>query len=214
MAAMRTMVGDLKTAVGRAQSLARQVSETSDTSQIAAQLREQNVAVAELFGTLVDGMDETTLDPALRSRIRQARDEIMQAEQRAQMLDELREEMGISPTAQRDRDSQEQLQAQANVLAEEIEDQIVAAGLDPEDPAFPWKDWALIMMNDGPRAVRRAALKAINDAKDADQQGSRREAKRSAAGRTPRGSAPASKGDPLTSGSFEDRYKALQGMTR
>lgn len=210
LAAMRQ---ELRTLVGRAQSNARQVAEASN-SEALAQLREQNVAVAELFATLVSGIDENSIDPNLRTKILQTRDEIMQTEQRARMLDEIREELGISPTAARERDALEQLQAQANALADEIEDQIVAAGLDPNDPQFPWKQWAETLKTDGVRAVRRAALQAINQARDVEQQGTRREARRTAAGRTPRQVAPASKGNPLETGSFEERYKALMGMTR
>jgi hypothetical protein len=215
MAVMQRTVQELKTTVGRAQALARQVSASNDGAEALTQLRQQNLATVELFSTLVDGIDASALDPALRQRVKEARDEIMEAERRAQMLDELREELGISPTAVQDRDAVNAVQESANALAEEIEDQIVAAGLDPDDAAlFPWQQWAGLFKDEGPRAVRRAALKAINDAKDADQSGDRREQRRAAAGKTPKGNAGGPAKDPLTTGDLDARVAALKALTR
>ena len=215
MAGLQRVIGELKTSVGRAQSLARQVSEASNSTEVMSQLRSQNLAVADLFATLVDGIDASAIDPALRARVKEARDEIMEAERRAKMMDELREELGITPEAARNRDAMSEQQEQANALAEEIEDAILVAGLDPDDSTlFPWAQWVDLFKAEGPRAVRRAALKAINDAQNVDKAGDRRETRRAAAGRSPRGTTPTTEKDPLTSGDFDSRYKALQALTR
>lgn len=217
MAGMRSLVNDLRTTVGRAQALARQVEQSNRSDEALAQLREQNVAVAELFGSLVDGIDQTVLDPAMRNRIVQARNDILEAEKRAKMLEELREELGIERPrpGTSTRAQLEALQAEADEVADEISASIRKAGFDPTDQSlFPWKEWAEIMKGEGASAVRQAAILAISNATVAKQSEGRREARRTAAGKSPRGGAAASNRNPLQSGSFEERYKALQGMTR
>ncbi len=213
MTAMRTMIQDLKSVVGRAQSLARQVGR-DPSADVEAKLREQNLVVAELIGHIVEGIDESAIDPKLKARVLEARREIMAAEERARMMEELKSELGITPEVQREREELEDLQARANDLAETIEDQIVAAGLDPNDETlFPWKEWAQ-MFKEGrdERPVRRAALKAINDAMNADRSGDRRESRRGVGARVPSNKTPAAKKDPLLNGSLAERIAYLDRL--
>lgn len=221
MAGLQRMIGELKTSVGRAQSLARQMSNANDNTEVMTQLRQQNLAVADLFATLVDGIDESALDPSLRVRVKEARGEILEAERKAEMMDEIRKELGITPGTMREQEALSEQQDKANALAEDIEDQIVAAGLDPDDATlFPWPEWVRLFKaaeasgNDGARTVRRAAIKAIADAQNTDQADDRRESRRAAAGKTPRGSTPAVTKDPLTTGDLDARIKALRALTR
>ena len=220
LAAMQGTIAELKTTVGRAQSLARQVSQASNSADVMAQLREQNTVVAGLFEALIDGIDPDSIDANLVAKIKQASAEIREAERRAQMMDEIREELGISPSAARDREELEDLQSQANAVASDIEDLIVDADLDPNDnELFPWAQWAEMFKSaaeagqDPERVVRRAAVKAIRDAQAADSAGDRREQRRGATGRGPKGAASSAKRDPLTTGDLASRMKELQRLT-
>lgn len=209
---MEAIRQELRTLVGRATANARQVVSATNAEAM-SRLRENNLATAQLFTTLVESIDESAMDPAMRSKVIKARDEIMAAEQRAQMLDELRRELGVNPQAEEERDELDAMQEKANELAQFLEDTIVDAGLDPNDEEqFPWKQWAAIYRTQGERAARSAAMKAIRAAQSADQAGSRREARRSSAGRGPKGGAASAPKNPLRDGSLDDRKKALDEL--
>ena len=216
--ALQKTVRDLSTAVGRAQSLARAAQRDPDDDEVVGELRQQNSDMVRLLATVVEGIDPTAIDPNLRSRVIQARQELESAEQRRQELDELRAELGLTKQSAKQQAQMMDLQEQANELTEELEDQIVAAGLDPDDSAlFPWKEWAELFKAEGPRAVRRAALAAIRTGSAADASGARREQRRKAAGQTPRAAAAGRTKtdlDALTTGSLDDQMKALAKLTR
>lgn len=225
--ALKQTVRELSSAVGRVQSLTRQQARGNDDEDVRNELRKQNADMLRLLATVVGGIDENAIDPALRQRVGQAMSELEAAEQRKADLDALRKELGLTPQSTAARQQMADMQETANELAADIEDEIVAAGMDPDDSTlFPWQEWTAKFKEEAlktgdiagaARTVRRLALTAVRKASEADASSTRREARRKASGQTPKGAAARgakSDLDALTTGSLEDQMKALARLTR
>lgn len=213
-AALEKTAQELRTSLGRARSVLDRLDNRGAQEEMVAEMRQQNAATAELFRVVVNGLAPNAIDPNLRAQINAAADEIAAAEQKASMLDELKRELGIDPNKPSDEDYDE-LQEAANDLAADLEDEIRAEGMDPDDNTrFNWTKWAETIKTQGIRAARVQARREIKEAAKEEQSGARRESRRAASGASPRGKAPVVKGDPLTSGSLADRIKALNAITR
>ena len=146
---------DLRRSVGRIQALEQRLqTESANTEQVNADIREQFGGVHELLSTVVNNIDETALDPATKQRVQEAYETSRRAVETASLrkeaandaLEALKQsnpQLFAETTTQTSGVADEVIQA-----AQRIEESVIALfedrELNPDDPQFKslWEDGA------------------------------------------------------------------------
>lgn len=208
IAAQKAMIEDLRRSVGRAQSLTEQYRRGHE--EVRAELTQQNETVASLLAAIVNGIDDSVIDPTLKAKVRQAQTDIAAESAKERTKAELLKELGYNPDAARAAQEMAQAQAVANDMAADLEDEITSMGLDPDE--FDWEGVKAQFIEGGVQQARRWARTQIRTALTEAQTAQRRGARKSAAGPTPKSAAGTSNKNPLQSGSFAERKAALDKL--
>lgn len=208
LATQRQMIDDLRRSVGRAQSLADQWRQGHD--EVREELRAQQESVANILAAIVDGIDDTAIDPALKQKVRTAQQEIAEAARTARTKAELMEELGINPRQREVVQQQLEAQAVANALTADLEDEMSVFGVDPDE--FDWEGVKAQLLSGGVEAAKRFARTKIREAVMEQQAAQRRTARKTAAGPTPKGAAGVPPKNDLSEGDFAARKKALDAL--
>ena len=208
LASQRQMIDDLRRSVGRAQSLADQWRQGHD--EVREELRAQQESVANILAAIVDGIDDSAIDPALKQKVRTAQQEIAETARAARTKAELMEELGINPQQQARVQQQMEAQAVANALTADLEDEMTVFGLDPDE--FDWNGVKAQLLAGGVDAAKRYARTKIREAVMEQQAAQRRTARKTAAGTTPKGAAGTPPKNDLSEGDFASRKRALDAL--
>lgn len=133
---------DFSRAVGRLQSAASKA--VAAPQGIAPELQEQLQASYAMLDSLIDGLDETAVDPAVRKQLQGLREKRRQLQAEAD-IDRRVEEKVRKALPQPQGDPEESAVAQALLsFQHEVEDEIEAYGLDPDD--FDWEGEATTLL--------------------------------------------------------------------
>ena len=208
LASQRQMIDDLRRSVGRAQSLADQWRQGHD--EVREELRAQQEATANILAAIVDGIDDSAIDPTLKQKVRKAQADIAEAARAARTKAELMEELGINPQQQARVQQQMEAQAVANALTADLEDEMTTFGLDPDE--FDWEGVKTQLLAGGVDAAKRFARGKIREAVMEQQAAARRTARKTAAGATPKGAAGVPTKNDLSEGDFAARKAALDKL--
>ena len=142
-AAQRQSVLEIRSAIGRVQSLQAQLSKTND-SQVEAKLRQELNGVSELIGLVSESIDETILPKDVKRRVQDVQNAARVAAADAEINRRI---------AEATRPAQAAPQSDADQLEAAVVSQIRAMGLNDQDPAFDWGKAASILANSGQAAM-------------------------------------------------------------
>lgn len=209
LAAQRELITDLRRSVGRSQSLVERYQKTND--ELRTELRKQNESTAQILGAIVNGIDDSVIDPNLKRRVAEAQRQIQADADRESMKNEIRREIGYDPANAEAEQERAALQTQANELAADLEDQMGAMGIDPDE--FDWNGLKEQFLNTDPRTARRWAMGKIREAVVAAQTATRRDTRRSTT-KTPRGGETTKNENPLSGNDFAKKKAALDALLR
>lgn len=201
------VAADLRRSVGRIQSLEnRSQQDTTNNEELVAEISKQFGGVHELLSTVVEGIDETALDPTTKARVRQA----YETSRRANEANSLRKEAAAEALAILKRDRPQLFEADTQddgsnpehvVRAQRIEATVVPLfedqNLDPDDPQFAklWTEGAaLIQSGKTDREIRAYFRDSIADNNAEDAAATRRQTAKDRAG----------KGSPTPAGTPDD----------
>lgn len=143
-AAQRQSVLEIRSAVGRVQSIAAKLEKTNDP-QVEAKLRTELAGVSDLLGLVTGSIDDTILPRDVKQRVADAQAQI----RRAAADDEINRRIAVAtqnlvpqPTTQN-----------ADAVEAAVVAQIRSLGLDDTDPAFNWTEAAGILRTQGEQAM-------------------------------------------------------------
>lgn len=143
-AAQRQSVLEIRSAVGRVQSIASQLDKTNDP-QVEAKLRTELAGVSELLGLVTDSIDESILPRDVKRRVADAQSAIRSAAADAEINRRIAEATRQQPVAPVTND--------ADALEAAVISQIRGLGLNDQDPAFDWRRAAQILNTQGTAAM-------------------------------------------------------------
>lgn len=141
-AAQRQSVLEIRSAVGRVQSIAAKLDKTNDP-QVEAKLRTELAGVSELLGLVTDSIDESILPRDVKQRVAQAQAVIRKEAADAEINRRIAEATANTTPAQPNTSNLE-----AAVVA-----QIRSLGLNDQDPAFNWPQASMILQTQGEQAM-------------------------------------------------------------
>lgn len=141
-AAQRQSVNEIRSAVGRVQSLAAKLEKTNDPAA-EVKLRSELAGVSELLSLVTDSIDESILPRDVKRRVADA-----QAAARAAAADAELNRRIAEATAPRQEQGYDVDGIESAVVA-----QIRSLGLDDSDPAFDWRQAAQILGTQGQAAM-------------------------------------------------------------
>ena len=206
------MATDLRRTVGRLQSIVDRNPEPD------AAVREQITQSQQMLDLLIDGLDDTAVDPNVRERIRSTRDVARKAAERAAIVAETEAAVlkRVKPQADDDGDDlseKDKLLAMGRAFEDDVVEEIKSYDLDPAD--FDWKEATDILVKDGVPATRKWFRAKIKEALAEADTEERRQARKTLAKPSPKPAGAAKSGvevisDP--SASLEARIAALRGM--
>ena len=213
------LVAELKTAVGRAQSLQSRLDDgQGDTESLRKDLAKESTALDRVLDTVLDGLDETVLDDSAAKNLRSFRQERQDSKTRAELereiMEKVRSEIGSNEATPAP--SEPNVAATAlNTLEAEIVAEIKDFGLDPDDAAlFDWEVAADMLRKapDNSTQVKAYFRKQVREGLQERDANDRRQARKETAPVTP-DSAGASDENPLRTGNPEQDLKNLLRMT-
>jgi len=142
--AQRQSVLEIRSAVGRVQSIAAKLDKTNDPAT-EAKLRTELAGVSELLGLVTDSIDESILPRDVKRKVSDAqatmRRELADAEINRRIAEATQSQMPISTGPD------------VNALEAAVVSQIQSLGLNDQDPAFNWAQAATILNTQGERAM-------------------------------------------------------------
>lgn len=138
----RQNVNEIRSAVGRVQSLAAKLDKANDPAT-EVKLRSELAGVSELLGLVTDSIDESILPRDVKRRVADA-----QAEARAAAADAEINRRIAAATAPKQEQGYDVDGIESAVVA-----QIRSLGLDDSDPAFNWQQAAQILGTQGQAAM-------------------------------------------------------------
>lgn len=142
-AAQRQSVLEIRSAVGRVQSIAAKLDKTNDP-QIEAKLRSELAGVSDLLGLVTDSIDETILPRDVKQRVKTAQDTIRNTAADAEINRRIAEAVGAREVPQT---------SDADALEAAVVAQIRSLGLNDQDPSFNWGQAASILRTQGEQAM-------------------------------------------------------------
>lgn len=142
-AAQRQSVLEIRSAVGRVQSIAAKLDKTNDP-QIEAKLRSELAGVSDLLGLVTDSIDETILPRDIKQRVKTAQDTIRNTAADAEINRRIAEAVGAREVPQT---------SDADALEAAVVAQIRSLGLNDQDPSFNWSQAASILRTQGEQAM-------------------------------------------------------------
>ena len=143
--AQKQSVQEIRMAVGRVQSIAAQLTKTSNDPQLETKLRTELAGVSELLGLVTDSIDESILPRDVKQRVSIAQDTIRKAAADAELNRRIAEATAnVTPQAQG---------LDTDAIAAAVEAQIRSLGLNDKDPAFDWPRAASILHTQGEAAM-------------------------------------------------------------
>lgn len=173
-------IADLRRSVGRVQSLASKFEKDQENDKTADELREQFKDTSEQLDLLVNGLDETMIDPDTRGRLVEARLRARAVAERDSLRKELLDELRPAPQQQPD-------MAQLAVLYErQLIGEIESYGMDPTDEVFDWKQAGALFQRGDYEGMQRYVRTQIREGLTATDSESRRQAKKESGNATPR----------------------------
>lgn len=181
-------VSELSRTVGRAQSLAEKANATPDPDPA---LQEQLGSVSSILDALVDGLDPEAIPPELRARVGALRQTARAAADRraivAEVTEALKPEDTVVSTSQND-GAATSVQDQLNAFSTELESQIRAFDMDPNDELFDWAKMNQLLGKAGGAAeVRKYVAAQIQEGLGSDGADERRTRRAGDAGKAPVG---------------------------
>ena len=200
------LFNDLKSSIGRFQSLQARLEEgRGDSTKLREQVNEQVSVVDQTLERLLDGIDESALDPKVRQDITKIRSEYRAKADRASLEAELLEKMR--------KESAPVVPQRPQVPAVEVEINalIEAADMNPDD--FDWSEAATVWQKDGDGALRKYFLGKITEKRTEAEAAERRQTRRTNATRSPNPSSTPDANARLREGNLDDRLKALRELT-
>ena len=195
--------------VGRLQSIMdKQAADPPKNAEVVERMQEQYGEVSELLGLLVDGMDETTLSPAIRQRVTDARDTARRRAENDELFDR------VVKAVRPERADPPETEAAQSALREfqgRMESLITKAGMDPDDEVFDWSGAASQALRDGGVAGGEEYFLTQIAAGLKEQTSTERRGKRKGnAGKgSPKGGSRGAK-NPLTEGTLDERVEELR----
>lgn len=141
--AQQRSVQEIRSAVGRVQSIAAQLDKTNNP-QVEAKLHAELAGVSELLGLVTDSIDESILPRDVKRRVSDAQAQVRAAANDAEInrrIAEATRQPVVAPDTS------------ANDLEAAVVAQIQAMGLNDQDPAFDWTQAARILANQGAPAM-------------------------------------------------------------
>lgn len=207
-AATKELVDDLRRSVGRAQALMEQYRQGNE--EVRAEQKAQNANMATLLGAIVNGIDDSVIDPDLKRKIREAQDEIAEAEREERTTARVREELGIDPRQIQAQREVALLQQTANELSADLEDEMETLGLDPDE--MDWQGVKAALLSGGVVAAKRFARTKIRAALEERNVGARVTTRKRAAGPTPKGGAAEPPKNELAANDFATKKAALDKL--
>ncbi len=144
--AQRQSVAEIRTAVGRVQSLAAQLEKTKDPAA-EVKLRNELAGVSDLLGLVTDSIDESILPKDVKRRVADAqaaaRSAVADAEINRRIAEATAPPAVVTQAAGSD----------PNALEVAVIAQIRSMGLDDKDPAFDWSKAGQILATQGQAAM-------------------------------------------------------------
>ena len=141
----RSAVNEIRTAVGRVQSLSAKLDKTNDP-QIEARLRTELAGVTELLGLVTESIDESILPRDVKQRVSSAQATLRSAAADAEINRRIAEAVAGTPTAV-------QSEIDTSAIEAAAVNQIRGLGLNDTDPAFDWAHAALLLHTQGQSAM-------------------------------------------------------------
>lgn len=148
--AHRQSVQDLRSAVGRVQSLAARLDKTNDP-QVEAKLRQELAGVSDLLGLVTDSIDESILPRDVKQRVAGAQVAARAAVADAEINRRIAE--AVAPILRENTVRSTPQEIDADAIEASAVAQIRALGLDDTDPAFNWTTAAALLHSQGPAAM-------------------------------------------------------------
>ena len=143
-AAQRQSVLEIRSAVGRVQSIASKLDKTNDP-QVEAKLRTELAGVSELLGLVTDSIDESILPRDVKRRVSDAQTAIRaaaaDAEINRRIAEATRQPVADPPSTD------------ADAIEAAVVSQIRGLGLNDQDPAFDWGRAARLLRTEGQAAM-------------------------------------------------------------
>lgn len=143
-AAQRQSVLEIRSAVGRVQSIAAKLDKTNDP-QVEAKLRTELAGVSELLGLVTDSIDESILPRDVKRRVSDAQGAIRaaaaDAEINRRIAEATRQPVSAPPGTE------------ADAIEAAVVSQIRSLGLNDQDPAFDWGRAARLLQTEGQSAM-------------------------------------------------------------
>ena len=142
--AQRQSVLEIRSAVGRVQSLASQLDKTNDP-QVEAKLRTELTGVTELLGLVTESIDESILPRDVKRRVADTQAAVRAAAADAEInrrIAEATRTPAPQPTG-----------VDPNQIEAAVVSQIRGLGLNDQDPAFDWSRASQILVNQGESAM-------------------------------------------------------------
>jgi hypothetical protein len=124
---------DLRRTVGRVQSITSQFDKGTANDETVQKLSEQFQSTSDQLEALVSGLDENSIDPALRERIVQAQQQARSVAERTSLKQEILEEVKKEQTPVADPAPNQAMAVEAAMLK-----QMQEYGVDSTDDAFDW----------------------------------------------------------------------------
>lgn len=206
----KEVIADLRRTVGRAQSIASRVDADKTNEELREELRALSTKTASSIAAVVEGLDDTLVDPKLREAVAATQREAERAAERADLIASLKKEGLIQEPEQKT--ELEEAQTQANALGVELANQIASFGLDAKDEAFDWQAMRDLLVKDGPAAVREKVTATIREQITAGATEDRREVRRQTSTPTPKGAGAGDGDGPLRTGDLDADMKRLREM--
>lgn len=142
--AQRQSVLEIRSAVGRVQSIASKLDKANDP-QVEAKLRTELAGVSDLLGLVTGSIDESILPRDVKQRVADAQSAIRKAAADA----EVDRRIAIATA----RPDSMPAGIDANNIEAQVVSQIRSMGLDDTDPAFNWTTAAAILNTQGEQAM-------------------------------------------------------------
>lgn len=204
------LIQKLTGTVGRLQStMDKQDAAPPKNAETVKQMQEQYSEVSELLGAIVDGMDETTLSPAVKQRVTEARDTARRRAENDELFD--RVVKAVRPEKDETPEIADATQTALREFQGRMESLITKAGMDPDDEVFDWSGAASQALRDGGvPGGEEYFLTQIAAGLREQASATRRGARKDSAGKgSPKGG---SRGDknPLTEGTLDERVEELR----
>lgn len=184
LAELQKTLKDFTAMAGRVQSIEARLNKAEDPStraQLERSLRAELAETQELTATILDGIDETSIDPAVKARIKDklatARTKAERDAFRAEIVQELR---GAEQPETTDFRASPAIQVWERTRTREI----TRAGLDPDSPALDqmWGEVSRFLAAGDFAGADRVADAAIDNAIKEDREARRRQRTKTNAG--------------------------------